>query len=149
MSRCLDISGALGEVKTAGGCVPTSSSFPHVPWQTLLRVNHGVPMALYSNSVISAAEGRPQCVSVLPLVIMDLDKVYVSAVAFCAVFFMLAVLAGLMSLLTRVFPGKAPEKRPRKASLGGASDEQLVAAVAAAVSIAVPGGHVTKIEELK
>lgn len=80
---------------------------------------------------------------------MDLDKVYVSAAAFCAVFFMLAVLAGLMSLLTRVFPGKAPEKRPRKAPLGAGSDEHLVAAVAAAVNMAVPGGHVTKIEEVK
>lgn len=80
---------------------------------------------------------------------MDLDKVYVSAAALCAVFFMLAVLAGLMSLLTRVFPGKAPERKPRKTPPSEGPDEHLVAAVATAVSIAIPGGRVTKIEELK
>ena len=83
---------------------------------------------------------------------MNLEHVYVSAVAFLAVFVMLSTLAGLMSLLTRAFPGKPPERKPPKragrGSMGGAEPE-LVAGVIAAVTIAIPGGRVTKIEEVK
>lgn len=81
---------------------------------------------------------------------MNLDQVFVSAVAFAAVFIMLTILAGLMTLLTRIFPGKPPGPKKRKNAPGGAKgpDQELVAAVSAAVSTAVPGGRVTKIEEL-
>ena len=80
---------------------------------------------------------------------MNLEQVYVSAVSFCAVFLMLTTLAGLMSLLTRLFPGQVVEKKrsPRKAGTG--PDQELIAAVTAAVTMTVPGARVTKIEELK
>ena len=80
---------------------------------------------------------------------MNLEQVYVSAVSFCAVFLMLTVLAGLMSLLTRLFPGQVEEKKrsPRKAETG--PDQVLLAAVAAAVTSTVPGARGTKIEEGK
>lgn len=83
---------------------------------------------------------------------MNLQQVYVSAVAFLAVFVMLTTLAGLMAILTRVFPGRPPERKPRKQPRRGAVDEpepELLAAVAAAVTTAIPGGRVTKIEEVK
>ena len=80
---------------------------------------------------------------------MNLEQVYVSAVSFCAVFLMLTILAGLMSLLTRLFPGQVVEKKhsPRKAGPG--LDQELIAAVTAAVTTTVPGVRVTKIEEMK
>ncbi len=84
---------------------------------------------------------------------MNLEQLYVSAVAFVAVFIMLTVLAGLMSILTRTFPGKPPERKVRKkpgtpqATAG--PEPELVAAVTAAVTTAIPGGRVTKIEEVK
>jgi Na+-transporting methylmalonyl-CoA/oxaloacetate decarboxylase gamma subunit len=83
---------------------------------------------------------------------MDLEQVYISAVAFCAVFVMLTVLAGLMSLLTRVFPGKPPEPKKRRkpaAAKGAGTEPELVAAVNAAVTTSIPGGRVTKIEEVR
>lgn len=83
---------------------------------------------------------------------MNLDQVYVSAVAFLAVFAMLSILAGLMSILTRVFPGKPPERKPGKhigRGTSGGPEPELVAAVTAAVTIAIPAGRVTKIEEVK
>jgi len=82
--------------------------------------------------------------------IMNLEQVFVSGVAFAAVFIMLTVLAGLMTLLTRIFPGKPPEPKKRKGAPRGGSgpDQELVAAVSAAVSTAIPGGRVTKIEEI-
>jgi Na+-transporting methylmalonyl-CoA/oxaloacetate decarboxylase gamma subunit len=80
---------------------------------------------------------------------MQTEQVFVSAVAFCAVFIMLTILAGLMTLLTRIFPGQIAQKKPRKRAASDGPDPQLVAAVTAAVSTAVPGGRVTKIEELK
>lgn len=81
---------------------------------------------------------------------MDLEQVYVSAVAFGAVFIMLSVLAGLMALLTRVFPGRPAEKKKsaRGSAIGG-PDQELIAAVSAVVASVVPGGHVTRIEEIK
>lgn len=81
---------------------------------------------------------------------MNLEQVYVSAVAFGAVFVMLALLAVLMSLLTKAFPGKvAVKKRSIRKATNSGIDQALIAAVTAAVSTAVPGGHLTKIEEVK
>jgi Na+-transporting methylmalonyl-CoA/oxaloacetate decarboxylase gamma subunit len=83
---------------------------------------------------------------------MNLQQVYVSAVAFLAVFVMLTILAGLMSILTRAFPGKPPERKQKKQATrgpAGGPEPELVAAVTAAVTMAVPGGRVTKIEEVK
>lgn len=80
---------------------------------------------------------------------MDLEQLYVSAVAFCAVFLMLTILAGLMTLLTRVFPGQHAVKKRGPRPQGAGPDSELVAAVSAAVTIAVPGTRVTKIEEVK
>lgn len=83
---------------------------------------------------------------------MNLQQVYVSAVAFLAVFVMLTILALLMSLLTRVFPGKAAPRKAKRApvpTLNGGPEPELVAAVSVAVSLAMPGTFVTKIEEVK
>ena len=88
-------------------------------------------------------------VQCLPLFIarkMNSEQVYISAVAFSAVFIMLTTLAGLMALLTRVFPGKITQKKKSVRKTKG-PDQAIVAAIAAAVSTAVPGGCVTKIEE--
>lgn len=83
---------------------------------------------------------------------MDFKQLYVSAVAFLAVFVMLTILAGLMSLLTRLFPGKPAERKTRKQSrrpMSGEPDLELTAAVSVAVAAAIPGGRVTMIEEVK
>ena len=82
---------------------------------------------------------------------MDLEQVYISGVAFAAVFIMLTVLAVLMDFLTRAFPGKPPEpKKRRKAPApAGGPEPELVAAVTAAVTTSIPGGRVTRIEEVK
>jgi Na+-transporting methylmalonyl-CoA/oxaloacetate decarboxylase gamma subunit len=80
---------------------------------------------------------------------MNLEQVYVSAVSFCAVFVMLSILAGLMSLLTRLFPGEVVEKKRSPRAPGDGPDQELIAAVLAAVTIAAPGARVTKIEEMK
>jgi len=78
---------------------------------------------------------------------MNLEQVYVSAVSFGAVFVMLTVLAGLMSILTRIFPGKPTSKKKSVRKTSG-PDQAVIAAVSAAVSTAVPGGCVTRIEEI-
>jgi len=56
--------------------------------------------------------------------------------AFLAVFLLLSVLAGLMQLITLIFP-------ERKTSV----ETGLVAAITSSVAILIPGAQVTKIEE--
>lgn len=58
--------------------------------------------------------------------------------AFVAVFVLLAFLAGVMRVLMAVFPEKVA---------GG--DPALMAALAAAVSVALPGTEITKVEEIR
>jgi hypothetical protein len=57
-------------------------------------------------------------------------------IAFLAVFVLLSLLAGLMSLITIVFP-----ERQRR------TDPVLVAAITSSVASLYPGSRVTKIEE--
>jgi len=57
-------------------------------------------------------------------------------IAFLAVFLLLSLLAGLMQLITLIFP-------ERKSSV----DPGLVAAITSSVAFAIPGARVTKIEE--
>jgi len=57
-------------------------------------------------------------------------------IAFLAVFLLLSLLAGVMQLITLIFP-------ERKFSV----DPALVAAVTSAVAFVIPGARVTKIEE--
>jgi len=57
-------------------------------------------------------------------------------IAFLAVFLLLSLLAGLMQLITLIFP-------ERKSSI----DPALIAAVSSSVAFAIPGATVTKIEE--
>lgn len=83
---------------------------------------------------------------------MNLEQVYISAVSFLAVVVMLTILAGLMSILTRVFPGRPLERKPprqKTRGVGGTPEAEIVAAVTAAVTAAFPGTRVTKIEEVK
>jgi len=56
--------------------------------------------------------------------------------AFLAVFLLLSILAGLMQLITRIFP-----ERDSKVDSG------LVAAITSSVAVLIPGAQVTKIEE--
>lgn len=83
---------------------------------------------------------------------MNLQQVYVSAVAFLAVFVMLTILALLMSLLTRAFPGKHAPRKVKKGPAGppgGGPEPEIISAISVAVSMAIPGSRVTKIEEVK
>jgi hypothetical protein len=57
-------------------------------------------------------------------------------IAFLAVFVLLSLLAGLMQLITALFP----ERRP-------AMDASLVAAITSTVATVLPGARVTTIEE--
>ncbi len=57
-------------------------------------------------------------------------------IAFLAVFLLLSLLAGLMQLITLIFP-------ERKSSV----DPVLMAAITSSVAILIPGAQVTKIEE--
>ncbi len=57
-------------------------------------------------------------------------------IAFLAVFLLLSLLAGLMQLITLLFP-------ERKTSI----DSSLVAAITSSVAFTIPGAQVTKIEE--
>lgn len=57
-------------------------------------------------------------------------------IAFLAVFLLLSLLAGLMQLITLIFP----ERRP-------STDPVLVAAITSSVAQLIPGARVTKIEE--
>jgi len=57
-------------------------------------------------------------------------------IAFLAVFLLLSLLAGLMQLITIVFPARTSR-----------IDPSLVAAVSSAVAVLIPGARVTKLEE--
>jgi len=56
--------------------------------------------------------------------------------AFTSVFFLLAVLAGVMHLITIIFPEKASHV-----------DATVVAAISASMQRVVPGAKITRIEE--
>ncbi len=66
------------------------------------------------------------------------NLILVCAVAFATVLILLSVLAGVIRLVTLVFPEKAEE-----------SDEAVLAAINTAVSTSIPGARVTRIEEIK
>ncbi len=66
----------------------------------------------------------------------SLSLLPVCVIAFVSVFFLLAFLAGVMQLITVVFP-------QRRSS----ADPALVAAISTTVSSVVPGARVTRIEE--
>lgn len=57
-------------------------------------------------------------------------------IAFLAVFLLLSLLAGLMQLITLIFPGRRSSTEPH-----------LVAAITSSVAFLYPGARVTKIEE--
>lgn len=57
-------------------------------------------------------------------------------IAFLSVFLLLSLLAGLMQLITRIFPERTSSIEP-----------SLVAAIANSVAFQYPGARVTKIEE--
>lgn len=65
-----------------------------------------------------------------------MNLVSACGIAFAAVFMLLAVLAGLMQLITLVFP----ERR-------AAVDPIVVAAISSTVASVYPGSRVTRIEE--
>ena len=65
-----------------------------------------------------------------------MNLVSACGIAFAAVFVLLAVLAGLMQLITLVFP----ERR-------AAVDPIVVAAISSTVASVYPGSRVTRIEE--
>ena len=58
------------------------------------------------------------------------------SIAFLAVFLLLSLLAGLMQLITLIFPERKPSVEP-----------SLVAAISSSVAFLYPGARVTKIEE--
>lgn len=68
---------------------------------------------------------------------MQADLLMICLTAFSAVFILLAILAGVMSLITLAFPRKAP-----------VTDSVHIAAIASAMYSLVPGSKVTKIEEI-
>lgn len=70
------------------------------------------------------------------MVAVSLYPLYVSVLAFISVFGLLAVLAGVISLITRAFPAKE-----------GQIDAAVVAAVSLAVQAVWPGAAVVEIEE--
>jgi hypothetical protein len=69
------------------------------------------------------------------------DLLLISLFAFGVVILLLALLAGIMHLLTRIFP-----VRPEDGD-AGAPDPALLAAIAGAAAAAHPGMAVTRIEE--
>lgn len=66
------------------------------------------------------------------------NLILVCAVAFATVLILLSILAGLIHLVTLLFPEKTEE-----------SDDAVIAAINSAVSTAIPGAKVTNIEEIK
>jgi len=66
------------------------------------------------------------------------NLIVVCAVAFVTVLTLLSILAGLIHLMTLLFP--QPEE---------ASDAAVIAAINTAVSTAIPGARVTHIEEIE
>jgi hypothetical protein len=70
----------------------------------------------------------------------EISLLLVCAVAFLAVTLILGVLAGVIRLLTALFP-----ERPSDES----DDEPWIAAVHAAVALAHPGARITNVEETR
>jgi len=66
----------------------------------------------------------------------QIELVTMCLTAFSAVFFLLAVLAGVMHLITLVFPEKAKKV-----------DATYVAAISASINSVIPGAKITRIEE--
>lgn len=66
------------------------------------------------------------------------NLILVCAVAFATVITLLSILAGLIRLITFLFPEKTDE-----------SDPAVVAAIHTAVSTSIPGAKVTHIEEIE
>jgi hypothetical protein len=67
----------------------------------------------------------------------------ICATAFVAVILLLALLAGVIRVLTRLFPESAEMAPPTEAT----PDGPLVAAISAATAAAFPGHRVTRIED--
>jgi hypothetical protein len=74
------------------------------------------------------------------------DLLLISVFAFLAVFTLLAVLAGVMHVLTRLFPER-PKPGAGAGPAGGGPDAAVVAAISAAAAAAYPGLVVRHIEE--
>lgn len=70
------------------------------------------------------------------------NLVVICGVAFMAVFAVLAVLAGVMRLLTTLFP---PPDEPSDGSI----DPAIITAITAGMKAAYPGARVTGIEEVQ
>jgi len=66
------------------------------------------------------------------------NLILVCAVAFATVLTLLSILAGLIHLITLMFPEKEKE-----------SDDAVIAAINTAVSTSIPGARVTNIEEIE
>lgn len=66
----------------------------------------------------------------------EASLISVCFVAFTSVFGLLVFLAGVMQLITRLFPVRVTQV-----------DSAVVAAIATAVAAAIPGARVTRIEE--
>lgn len=66
------------------------------------------------------------------------NLILICAVAFAAVLLLLSILAGLIHLVTRLFPEKSEQ-----------TDAAVIAAIHTAVSSKIPGAKVTRIEEIK
>jgi len=66
------------------------------------------------------------------------NLILVCAVAFATVLTLLSILAGLIHLITLMFPEKEKE-----------SDDAVIAAINTAVSASIPGARVTNIEEIE
>jgi len=67
-----------------------------------------------------------------------------SMIAFGTVIVLLAFMAVVMAILTRVFP--VPEKAP--VALAGSADASVESAIVQAVNAAFPGARVSKIREI-
>lgn len=66
------------------------------------------------------------------------DLLTISSIAFAGVLLLLAVLAGIIRLITLVFPSQEAE-----------NDSAIVAAVTSTYSVLFPGSRVSKMEERK
>jgi hypothetical protein len=80
-----------------------------------------------------------------PPYVADPDLLLISVFAFVAVFVLLSVLAGIMRLLTALFPG---EPGAGGGGAGGVEDA-IIAAITTAARAAYPGMRVTGIEETR
>jgi hypothetical protein len=84
-----------------------------------------------------------QTAAMQPPDVADPNLLLISVFAFVAVFVLLSVLAGIMRLLTALFPGDPYD------DAGGGVDAAIVAAVTAAARAAYPGMQVTGMEETR